>query len=430
MIKNINIKNSVTYLIFYFSILGVLFLLWLTGKSLLSVIIPVGTISLFLIDSKIKINKSLFYSILVLLFIIIINLLLFDNYEYAYDSIVKGAFLPIFVGLYFSKLKDNPIKNNIVKVLFIMLNIYCFINFFIMLKQVSTPGFMVRARSDITYYLDMITGFVGEKGTHRLSYVYITCIYLNLIHLKSEVKKYRIFAKVFLIFNLLSSLYISAFNDNRTYYILLALSLLPYLALNFKLKNIKKSKLGKFVVAFILILITSLSLYMTTPAVKKFVDENIIDQYVVTTINKLSSSKQNNTESGEERVELLKYAVSNTNLVVGKGIGSIPLTKIESMPMHFGLNDFNVRIYTGGIPYLIIFFVIYYLFYINFFENKNKSLKVFVLLYTVFAAFYTQSYSQIEKTFLITLSMFVISIMYNKSKIINGNNLINNDERS
>lgn len=417
--KKINFITFTLICTFYFCILGILLLYWLIGKSYITYAILLCILIVILTTRKLERKyTNIIYLFSLLLTIICFNLLIPVNRPYLYSALFSSTLFPLLVPIYLICIKQNTnLSNKIIKSLFWIFNIYCFINFFIMLEQINVKGFMVHNRSKNNLYLDMITGLVGQNGTHKLTFLFISTIYLDyyyLINKKGILKKVATF---FLIFNIFSSIYISTFNDNRTFYFILPFSLFPILYVNLfygrvsKTIGIKKKTIIKILLSICCLILSFFIFYKTNIAFKKFVDKSIVEQYFERTIKKFNESSSS-TGQGEERIELLKYSLKNTNLLIGKGIGTIHMISDATVPKHFGLNDVNIRIYTGGIFFEIVILLIYIQFYKYFFKNTNF-FNIFIVIFVIICSFYTQAFSQIDKTFYITLSMFIMSFCIN-----------------
>lgn len=432
MNTKINIKNILLCAVMYLSLGGILFLYWATGKSFLIFFIPAITSIIILVDYKnTRINKMTPILFLLITIVITINSFIPTPRNYIIDALIKGTIMPFFVGLYFLKLKEYPnIKKMIFNPLFIILNLYYIVNFFIMQKQILNHGFMVHNRSGNSLYMDMITGLVGENGTHKLTFLFITTLYLNYYYFDDHKKIRRRLAKVFFLFILISSIYISTFNGNRMYYFILLFSMTPILYITKKNSRIDKQKILKNSLKIIILITIVFSIYKNNYKVRDFINSNIIDTYINGTFSRFNESKVNDGNKGEERVELLKYAIKNTNLMFGKGIGSIHMTRDPSVPTHFGINDIIIRIYTGGIFFAILTLMIHINFYISLFDKKDKFMTVFIIIMTMLCAFYTQSYSQIDKTFPIGLSIFMIYSVYNKKIVLESSEKNENNRNS
>ncbi len=434
MTKKINLFNVIYFISFYAILFCILFLKWYSNKSpdkfifIITIFLMVLNV-VKLKNSKTFIKKNLrqLFWIIILILYILLNILFTNNNDYALSYIIDFTLIP-FLCLNFicmPRINENKkLEQRILNSLFWILNIYNIINFFIILKQISTPGFMVRNFTNNSLYYDMIAGFIGANGIHKLTFLYLITLFLNYYYFDDKNKRKKVIAKICFLFTLVTSLYVSNFNDNRTYYFILVLYMLPlfikYLKSNFFQKNINKKKMLKgFIFLALLISILNLSYHFIVPF-KTFIDDTIISN-VDRTFNNFSRTA-NKSAGGEERLELLKYALNEGNgYTFGKGIGIIPVTGtgLGMISEHFGLNDCNVRIYSGGIVFLLLIVVIYANKIQSMFYSKSKIYYIFIILTLLVNSFYTQSFSYCDKTFLISLVYFLMSTISNKEQLKN-----------
>ena len=223
----------------------------------------------------------------------------------------------------------------------------------------------------------------------------------------NDKKKYiRTLSKFFFTIILIISCYISLFNDSRMYYFILLLIMLPFFTkyfINIVLKNIKKIMLT------LLLILMALSLYTFNKNIHELVDEKIINGYLDKTVKGFKNNDSNSEKNKEERLILLEKAIEDGDgLHLGKGIGALPGDGGEYV-RHFGLNDFNVRIYNGGIIFVIVVISVYTIYIEKIIYNDKKNIKgrfyIFLIL-TILGA-YTQIFTYEDKSILIALIAFM-----------------------
>ena len=405
--KKNNIYLIISIVSFYIILFYILFLKWAINASV-SPIVCVSTALLFMINFKknIKMIKTKYIIIaLSFLFIILLNLLFTYEHTYFYGNIVNAILMPFLSALYFVLIIQNEkekLYKYIFKPSFFILNFYYIINFFIVLKQISTPGFLLHNFTTNSFYLDHVDGLIGANGTAKLMLFNIICINLNLSFSYSKNSKISKFSKFMFIFTLLSSCYVSLMNDSRMYYILLLLFMLPiFIKISKGNFNITKFNINviRVIVIVIVMLFASLVLYSNNSEFKNLIDKNFIDNYFNRTVQDIGTS------GNEERVRLLKIAVENGDgLKLGKGIGSLPFDG-SGYVKHFGLNDFNVRIYNGGIIYVIILLAVYATIYegILHLNSKQYLFRIYYFIILLILGLYTQVYTYCDKNILLSL---------------------------
>lgn len=422
--KKINIYNIIYFLSFYAILFCILFLKWFNNSSPDKFIL-IATCILLIMNVKNHnkhINKKQylhFILLMITILYIIINILFSDSNKYAMSYLIDFTLIPYmslsFIAMLKSK-QNKELENKILNSLFWILNIYNIVNIFIISKQISTPGFMVRNYTSNTFYTDMIAGLLGANGTHKLTLFYLICLFLNIYNFDDNKKYKRISAKIFFTITLISSLYISNFNDNRTYYFILLVYMLPliikYIRKNFIRNKIQKYKILKLMI-FIPGIILSLNiLYNNNADFKNIIDETV-KKNIERTFGNISRTSDNE-KGGEERLELLKFALNEGNgYSIGTGIGSIPVTG-DTVSSHFGINDCNVRIYSGGIIFLLLIILVYTNRIYQLFDKKNNYYRVFIIITLIILSFYTQVFSYCDKTILAMFIYYIIAAIENK----------------
>lgn len=423
MKSKISFDTALTIIVFYICLVYILFLRWYANMSPASAI-TFGVILITILgikNIKLKNTGGIILSISILIIYILFNVSLTDSHKYIFDSVINHTFIPFFSTLLFliiNKKDDSIQKKYIYKPLFWILNIYYIVNFFVILKQISTPGFLIRNFSNNTFYLDQIDGFIGTNGTPRLMLLNISSIFINYIFLNDSKAIVRKISKFMFIFIIITSCYVSMFNDSRMYYFLLIIYMLPIIFNYFKKSFMKKKINGKTIknaFKIIIIITVAIFIYFMNPSFQSLVKDKIINDYFVKTEEKLKNSNKSNN-NGEERIELLKYSIENGDgMKIGKGIGSIPADGGLGMVNHFGLNDYNVRIYTGGIIYAVlvtyIYLKSYYMMVLK--KNRKKSYYLFIIVTLIIAGIYTQVYTYTDKNFLLAMIYYLLAKIYN-----------------
>ena len=409
MQKKINLYSVVSMISFYIMLSIILFFKWYNDSNpQVAILISTFLLSALSIGS-LKIEKGYSYIyILITIFIlyIIINILFTAQHEYLFESLFMHTLLPLLCVVYFILLNKNKtsfVKKRILNPLFYILNLYYIINFFIILKQINTPGFMIRNFSNNTFYLDQIDGLLGTNGTARLMFLNIICLFINYIFFKTENKRKRIFSKIMFIFILITSCYVSIFNDSRMYYFILILYLFPLFAN--KIKNIKNILNPKRIIYVLIISTVFLLIYNFNEKVHRLVYNGIIESYFIRTFEGIK--KEDDKSHKEERIYLLEIAMNNKKgYGIGTGIGSIN-SNGEEINKHFGLNDCNVRIYTGGVIYLILIILLYSSGYQIIMSTNKHSSFIYTFICLLIISFYTQIFTYTDKSLLISMIYFL-----------------------
>ena len=422
MKPKISVANAIIFISYYLIAIGVLFFRWYSNSNYPIYISTLSMVALTIIGIRqIKIKGSIVLHLFVIVAYLILNLLFTSQHHYIREELINEGIMTFsFALLIFYLVKSNSeFKNRFIyKPSFWLLNLYYIINSYIIIKQINNPGFMIRNFTNNSFYLDQIDGLLGSNGTHRLSLLCLAMLYLNYSFSKSDSKVYKSVSKFMLIFVFFSSCYFSVYNDNRMYYALLAVFIIPIIVLSLKnivkkrsnaVISINKNKLLVSIISIIVILSSFLIVFMTNEKFNKFIVQDIYEQYIEKTYNKITSGSSNASQ-GEERLILFQYALNAGNgYSLGKGIGAITLMNDKTMPNHFGLNEMTSRVYNGGLLYVAILIYTYYAVYIGYFKRKNIKLKLYILVLLVIMAFYARIFTMPDETFLISLTFLYMA---------------------
>lgn len=416
--KKINIITFIEVFVYYLMMFSILFLRWYKNIPLANYIILFSTIILIVINIKrIKYSKASLILILLSIIYIYINILFTENHQYLKQDLIVCTVLPFFTVIYFYIVHNNEVdfKKYILNPSFIILNVYNIINFLIIIKQVTTPYYMVHNFCNNSFYADLVTGLMGCNATHKLMYFYIIILYINVYFFDDKSKLKKVLSKGFFIFTLITSLYASTFNDNRMYYFILVIFMLPIIIIKLKKNNKEKNrKILKRIIIGIIICLSALFLYSTNKKINTFINEEIINKYINRTFNNLSKTYENNT-TGEERAQLFFYTLKHKSVyTIGEGIGCIMMYGDPTMPKHYGLNEFSARLYMGGFIFLILIISTYSSFYYDMIQKKKRKNLIFIVLTLTLLGAHNQAYTNSESTFFISMIYYLYTLIINK----------------
>lgn len=432
-------KERINYIIlavaFFLSMFSLLFLHWYNNKEIVTYInIIVAPLLLILHVNNSKIRRNDLLVIFITILYIIINLMFTNEHKYFETYIIKQTIIPfISVLITINMSKDNEkLKENIIKPSFIIFNIYYIINTLIILKQIQNPSFMLRNYTTNNFYLDHIDGLLGANGTHKLAFFQLFCLYLNILFFKNKNKYIRKFSKIMFIFVLISSCYVSVYNDNRMYFFLILIFLLPLIKVfkNKKIKNkktyINYEKFMQILIAIIFVLTVTFTLDRLNNKFHTVIKEEIYEKYIIRTYKQLTGSINKNTkEKKEERIELFKFSLEEGK-IIGKGIGSILPSQGNEIKKHLGLNDINIRLYSGGILFALIMIVLYTHFLLKLYNNKKIIFKLYLFITVLISAIYFQPFTYPSQTMIYCMVYLLMSRTLNN--IEDNNERIQNEK--
>lgn len=389
-------KILIIGMIYYF--IEVFFLHWLClddSIKFCSIIIILGIIVIKL-KKNIKIHGKYIIMFGIFILYVAINILVSQENNIIIPRIIYYMITPISIYsffIFFSKEKNIMEKygQNIIPK---FLNIYFLINIPILILQCKGDGFlMLQLNSSYfnQFYPDHISGLLGLDGTHKLAILTIAVLYANIyMALKTKKKIYYFY----LIIDCVFSLVISTYNDNKAFFIILPLMLLPVI-----FKGMEK-KIFKIAFAILICLLVFIVLCSTSDTIQTLLSEKIFYLFDGNSTRNLSE---------QERTYVVKYALEEGNgYLLGNGIGC-KYPKLEPKA-HFGINDMSVLIYEGGLIYYLIWcIVLTNIIYDTIFEGKKLlKMKLLIFFYVVFFIYYNQIVTNWNAAFLFGL----IFLMY------------------
>ncbi len=399
-------------------ILQVLIFKWLINKDIifyLSILIIYRIFYTILKRKKIyKFNYFNCFCICLLIFIVILNILLFGIGDYFIYNFIRGIFTNIIILFYFSWLiqaNREGLKNFFFKEIFWLFNFYFVINIPIILLQLNGTYFLMKYTENNPMYEDHITGLIGSSGTHRLTFFWIVLMLLNLLKINREKNRtltiVSIFYFIFMVF-------VASLNDNTAFFFLFPLAIVIYFFSN--VKKINTTTLLKLIRGGVIVIITGIIIYLSIPSAKVFVNDKVVDKLIQYQIIGNYDNRTDITDD-EERIELYKYALEYGNgRGFGSGIGSIKSYGDLSMPRHFGMSEISIRVYEGGIIYLISIILVFSILCKKiFYSFRQFPLYIIIFLY-IMLCIYTTICSDTHLNLLMGLIVMFLGFKYNKSE--------------
>jgi hypothetical protein len=365
----------------------------------------------------IRISRSGFLLYSIMCTIIILNFIVNGIYYRALQSLFN-SFSGIFVFVFFIsmlKYKKESLERFIIKFICPLFNIYFIINIPIILEQIKLNGFLMRFVNN-QIYEDNITGLIGPTGTHRLTFYWIALILMNLY----AYTKYH--NKCLMIFTLLEIVFmavISSYNDNTAFYYIFILIILQFMSK--ELFNFKVKRMATNLVIVMVLIICSNFLIQYNTQVSEFFNSRVMDKFSQIVYK---YTIDNSDIKDEERISLYKYALEFGNgYELGTGIGSVQNYGDDTLPDHFGMSEISIKVYEGGLTYLIFIILLYSYHSYNILglPKKIKSILIYLIiaLNYAFLSMYTQVFSTIDMIFMLGLILCCFHFKY-KMKMVEG----------
>lgn len=417
MIKNFINKYENEIIIFigiYLMINELILRFFNMGSSvLLTIIYPfILVFLLFKIDFKSIKRLNLFITLFYILFVIS-NVLYHGFFKNTLKSLIfvnRSFALYLFV-FYIVNQNIKLTEKIIYKYLYWILNSYFFINLPIVLIEIIKPIYIPSEfvlSNPIT--ADHMTGLIGINGTHILTFYWLALIFINILVYNNKKNKKLL---IVTIFEIALMFFISAFSDNTAFYIFFPIFIFEFIFID--LIKIEWKKLVKITIITLAIISIIFSVAIQNQRFRSFFTSRVVlklNQYI----------NPFNNKSGDERLELFRYALDNGNgRTFGKGIGSIELYGDERLPDHFGMNEISIRTYEGGVIYLILLLIITTLIIKDIICLKCNDKKS-ILVYTIIIfnlsllAIYTEIFSDQYKIIFLLIMCIAFKFKYFNDK--------------
>lgn len=241
--------------------------------------------------------------------------------------------------------------------MFVFFNLMWLINLFVLSRQVSGTGFMIKDEwfAINNFYPDQCAGLFGNSGTHELGMFSIFILVYNFYYANYKSRNRKLIL-IYTFFSEMLMLIFSTYNENMALFILLPLFGFIYILLkndwiNHNIFN-KIVGYGKYIfIAFFLIVIAGL-----LPGIGEYIQSELFNR--ISNIFLFDVSLANGSN---ERLAIPMYALINGfGWMFGSGFGSwgIHLGGFLNFN-HFGLNSAGSFIALGGIWFYISYCSLY-----------------------------------------------------------------------
>lgn len=405
-------------LMLLYLIFDVLILNWAIGDGLYKYINIFLIIMLMFRKKIIKTIKVRDIVVFMLfLSLIIINIITNGIQHMFLDNFYKYGISNIIVIIYIIYISYNNIiglQSFILNELYLILNGYFILNIPIIIKQLNYTYFMMRNVGSNIMYEDHITGLIGSSGTHRLTFLWILIVIINIYKISVSKKKSLTILTVFYVFFMF---FISSKNENTAFWILFPAIVMQFLfSISFINANDKTIKVLKYLISIFIVGLFIVIIYNSSNNIKSFIDVEVIENLrIVEKLEQYGIIKGNAQyqEVHEERIMLFKYALENGNgYKLGKGIGSILTYGDPSLPKHFGMSEISLRTYEGGLIYLLSLILVFTYAISKIFEiiccKKNNILFIVIAINITIMAIYTA----IFRVMWYSLTLSIIMVCY------------------
>lgn len=286
--------------------------------------------------------------------------------------------------------KENYIFNKLFEMKYII-NAYAIANIVVMILQIFTNRSVY---SNKTEYWDSISGLFGKYGTPAASlFVSFVVAYDYIFYKYAQDKKLKSYIWFIVICNFL----ISAFNDNKTFYLILPVFMVCTQLIIGNVKAIKNNTLQRYIKFFfkiclaIVVGISTLIILGNIPFIRHFYNQ------IEYTINLgWKSTNMLGAEGSSERFGMISYALNNPNIRdSGYGIGRLSWKEQNGLGfVHFGISDIGTFFILGGWEFIIVLVVFVWISLTQLFKGK---LMIFSFTFLLIAlGVYTQLFTEVN----------------------------------
>ncbi len=405
--KRIKINEVLDFILLYLLLFQVMFFRWLGMTGYINKIIMLLIVCSMVANIYTYWRIGAIPSLILIIFYFIWSYFYFGGSDYIIINNLKEISPPLlimfylsFIILYKKKLLEK-FYNNIL----IILNLYMIVNIPVMLLQLSgnywLSGITTQTNS---FSQDMISGLLGFNGVPMLTIFSIFVIIYNNQYSMRLRGNARIIFKAYNIFLLAFQMIISLYNDNKGFYLIIVLMFALYKIFekiydgtNYRMLSKIRNKILNQKTIFLLILLIFLILfaYYLTPFGQSIND--MIYEF------NLGINKQNAVQGSSERFGIIALVLSTPALVnFGAGLAMYTWTTPFTLGFpHFGQSDFGSFIALGGVCFVLILFVIFFLLFKKVTGNSKLLSSLVIILFLVLSV-----YSQI-----FTVSSLMISTM-------------------
>lgn len=305
---------------------------------------------------------------------------------------------------------------------FWLFNLTMVINIFVLFIQIFVPYSIVAVVDEayyINYYEDNISGLFQYASTHVVCLFTIFIALYDISFGRKVKNRTRIFINMLVIVMILVSFFIAANNDNRSFFLLLPLSLFAYWYSG-KIQSVKK--VAWIVVGFLFIPLIIYGIYISNSAVREFIDANVLNTLdIIVKAHSLGST----ANGSNERIAIIFEGLGMLSTwFIGKGFGSTAMYGSGFLGYnHFGQSDFGSILVLGGIWYLLLLLCYYLKSFViiigrDSFKN-NRALKWSITIIVVCIAVYTQCFSRTNVVSALILIMLAFRVRFREEVHVN-----------
>lgn len=407
--EHLNQNERINHLILFFLLGQVLFFRWLNISVEIGYIVDLLIVTNILINYQHIRKETLFLFITICIYFLTSYVICGGTLRNTIGNL-RDIFPTMLTIIFFIYLIDNKKDYlfNTLKKLFIPLNIYMILNIiaaYFQSKGVYWLSGIFAFPSEFKYNWDAISGLFGTYGVPLFGLYKVLLLIYNIVYLRFIPEKKK---GIYYIYNLLLFIYgfyISMINDDKIFYLFIAIFPLLLLFSHLMDSNTLNIKfiLKKYGFLFAVpILVVGADMFTT-----KIINRAMTKMIRLLRISALYYNLPAVMIDGSgERIAIIVYFFKKLNIFVGKGLGYGRWTQPWLFGYkHFGINNLCSILCLGG---FVLFVLISKLVYDYFKVITNKTLlKVMYMLSFFFMIFVTQPITDFS-SLIMYLFIFII----------------------
>lgn len=413
--------------------LAVLFLLfvgmfggYLEKPSILRYALVVFLVFLCITNPYVKRNlrnniNGLFLLLFLLAAVIVVNVLIHDNSGALGNNLLAllYGFCVLLMVLLLSTCDSYGIFNTLDRYLF-FINLFGVINLVVVTIQIFfVHGFLMRPEWLLrnSFYEDLCCGLFGYNATHEMTYFFCFWMLLNLYEAFCNAQPKR--KRKLLVFVVCMSAWmivISTQNDNVAflgiYAMFLVLYILYYVGNRYKLS----AKAVMKYLRYFLLLVAVVALLFIVPQTREFIVDDLIYR-----LNLILAPDVANANGSNERLAIVIYALQQGYGLTGIGLGAHGWVASADVGFlgfnHFGLNSISSFITLGGVPFYVLYVLLYsWLLWRMDTHNRNWLWFMAIILIVAVSSLYTVIFTSYISAIWMALSVVVFIMTKHKLK--------------
>ncbi len=411
MSLRVNRKDIVDYCILWLMMLHVMIIRWLSLTGRFNLVLLALFLYWILKDTvKFVKNRGIIWLGLILAYAVY-NYMTHGGEAYIFVNNVFEYLTPVMELIYIVYLMNYK-KDLLIRffhMLFWPLFIYNLFNMMFIFLQLNGQYWLAGLTDNVNdYAVDLISGLLGFNGVPELTFFSVFMIFYNYFYMQNYAGRYKVFLSGYNLLLTVFYLVLSAFNDNKGFYIILVMYILVYISIINESKSFQKNfftrikNFMKWAIPLLVVMVLTFFVMYHVSFFKSYIDR---------LLHELSAgiTYMSAYQGSSERFGMIAYILSQPeSRLTGFGLGQYKWTTPNTFGfIHYGQSDVGTFMCLGGVVFVALLGA---LVYDSFSRVFNKSIIPLILLimYIVLAV-YTQVFTV---TSLMVSSLFFLVVCW------------------